>query len=230
MRTVFSLLIIGLLLTNISNAIEPKNREDLAEKYKWNLNDIYPSWEAWETDLNKVEEIFQKIPDFKDKLGSSPEIYMEFTRQQEEMSKIATKLSSYVFLNRALDGANPEYNNRGQQLQTVFIKYGMQTAWVGPELKTIPKATMDKWIAENKEFKEYKFGIEDFYREMEHILPEEKAQMMTTLSKALGAAVNIYSSLSVSRLSVSDSPPCTLPSIHVDKARGSYSTLVRTRT
>lgn len=198
MKSLFSLLIITLLLTNICIAEKPQSRDELSDKYKWNLNDIYPSWEAWEADLNKVDEMFQKIPEFKGKLGSSVETYMEFIKLREEMSKIGTKLGSYSFLNRALDGANTEFNTRAQQLQNMYIKNGMNTAWIGPELKTIPKETMDKWLAENEDLQIYKHGIEDFYREMEHILPEEKQQMMTTLSKALGAANSIYTSISVS--------------------------------
>ncbi len=197
MKSILSLLIIGFLLINVSNAIEPKDRKDLDDKYKWNLSDIYPSWEAWEADLNRVDEMFQEMMQYKGKLGSNAETYLAFAKLQDEMGKLGTKLNSYVFLNRSLDGGNPEFSTRSQQMQNMYIKNGMNMAWIGPELKTIPKETMDKWLTENVELQVYKHGIEDFYREMEHILPEDKQQMMTTLSKALGAATSIYSSISV---------------------------------
>ncbi|MFC2103995.1 oligoendopeptidase F [Bacteroidota bacterium] len=197
MKRILSLLVVLLLLAKICEATDPKSREEIPEKYKWNLNDIYPSWEAWEADLNQVDAMYQQVLEFKGNLGESDETYLKFVKLQDEMSKIGTKLRCYVFLNKSLDGANPEFNTRNQQLQNMYIKNGVNTAWIAPELKTIPKETAQKWLKENPELKDYKFSIEDFYRQQKHILPEEKSQMMTLLSKALGAATDIYSSLSV---------------------------------
>lgn len=41
------------------------SRENIDNKYKWNLSDIYANWESWEKDLENLKEIIKEIPTFE---------------------------------------------------------------------------------------------------------------------------------------------------------------------
>ena len=48
-----------------------KERADIDEKYKWNLEDIYASIEDWQKDKEQISESFTRIDNYKGKLSSS---------------------------------------------------------------------------------------------------------------------------------------------------------------
>ena len=44
---------------------ELKTREEIAHQYKWRLEDLFPSEEAWEQELKRLEEIVPEAARFK---------------------------------------------------------------------------------------------------------------------------------------------------------------------
>ncbi|NNG27480.1 MAG: hypothetical protein HKM87_08135, partial [Ignavibacteriaceae bacterium] len=49
-------------------------REEINEKYKWNLSDIYKNDEEWESDFVRVEEQIAGFKSFEGKLHESADI------------------------------------------------------------------------------------------------------------------------------------------------------------
>lgn len=165
-------------------------------KYNWKLTDIYSGWDEWQKDLDFVTEQIPKYLEYKGKLGESPEKLLEFQKFSEENSKISSKLYVYASLSQDIDGKNPIYVTKLQQLQTMWVEMGRNTTWVETELAAIPKETIEKWMGENEELAVYHHDYDSFYRQLEHILDEETQRISTYYSKALSAASNIYGSLS----------------------------------
>ena len=62
------LLLLGFITTGLTQTLE---RKDVADKYKWNLADLYPTVEAWQADVDKLNKEVEKLADFKGTLGES---------------------------------------------------------------------------------------------------------------------------------------------------------------
>ncbi len=181
---------------NASN--EKDNKSDTKDyRYNWNFTDIYPSWDAWAKDLEFIKQEVPKYLDFKGKLGESPEKMLEYFTFTEEDSKIINKLYVYVSLQKDVDGKNPMYSTKEQELQTVMIQISMNSSWVAPELAKIPSETVYKWMETNPKLAVYKHDMESFYRLQSHILPEATQNIVTQFSNALDASSRIYNSLSI---------------------------------
>ena len=74
-RTVAIAVILPLLIL-VSNGItgpDTLNRDEIPDRYKWNLSDIYPNWEAWEADLNKMQGLMDEFAGLKGTLANGPE-------------------------------------------------------------------------------------------------------------------------------------------------------------
>ena len=189
------LIVIAILSMDAQNDKQQTATPDY--RYNWNFTDIYPSWDAWAKDLELVKQDIPKYLDFKGKLGESPEKMLEFFEFSENLNKTAEKLYVYVSLQKDVDGKNPMYSSKEQELQTVFIQLGMNTGWISPELATIPSEKVYKWMETNPKLAVYKHDMESFYRLQEHILPEATQNIITQFSSALDATSRIYSSLSI---------------------------------
>jgi oligoendopeptidase F len=73
---------------------DESDRDNIDEKYKWNLDEIYPSVEAWQKDKEKIKGRLPQITKFKGQLGVSgsklKEAFETFFMVQKEYSKAAT--------------------------------------------------------------------------------------------------------------------------------------------
>ena len=50
---------------------QDRDRAKVADAYKWNLADVYPSQAAWKAQKEKVTAEIASLGDFRGKLGSS---------------------------------------------------------------------------------------------------------------------------------------------------------------
>ncbi len=82
------------------------DRDEISEKYKWDLAPIYQSWEEWEIDKEKLKVIYDDIMDMQGKLGESSESLVRYLAKQEETGTIGIKLYCYVYLLRSMDTRN----------------------------------------------------------------------------------------------------------------------------
>ena len=193
-----SILLIAILTLNVfAFAQEEKTKADKDYyKFNWKLTDIYADWDAWQEDLEYLNSQIPKYLEYKGTISTSGENLMKFQKFSEKNSQISSKLYVYASLSQDIDGKNSMYVGKLQQIQTMWVALGRNTTWVQSELALIPKETMDKWMKENNELAVYEHDFDSFYRQLEHILDEETQRISTYYSKALGAASNIYGSLS----------------------------------
>jgi len=51
----------------------PRDRNSVPDAYKWNLNDIYPSWEAWEAGLAQLDTMMDDCAGLQSSLSKGPD-------------------------------------------------------------------------------------------------------------------------------------------------------------
>jgi len=191
-----TLILLAIFALNITVLSQEAVKDKDYYKYNWKLTDIYADWDAWQNDLDFIKGQIPKYLDFKGRLGESAETMLAFQKFSDEISRISAKLYIYVSLNQDVDGKNPMYKTKFQQLQTVSVEMSQNTTWISPELKTIPEEKVKQWMAENSDLAVYSHDFDSFYRQQEHILDENTQKILTYYSRALGAAGNAYGSLS----------------------------------
>lgn len=166
--------------------------------YIWNLDDIYPSWEAWEQDFQKMKRDMEIIPSYQGKIHNSRENFVEMTKLEENLSRLVDKLYLYPYLKKDLNSKDEIASMKLQEMESVFTDFGVKTAWTVPETLMIPENTMKQWILEDDFLKDYAFPLQETYRLQKHVLSKEKEQLLSYFSQYLGAPDDIYSELSIS--------------------------------
>jgi len=87
------------------------DRNNISQEYKWNLSDIYASWEDWEADLNRLEPLADKLVQLKGRLSESASVVEEAYRLAETIGRIMVKVGSYTHLYFDLDQRETEINS-----------------------------------------------------------------------------------------------------------------------
>lgn len=165
-------------------------------KYNWNLNDIYSDWSLWEKDFTKMGKMMNEINEYKSKISRDSKIFLEFLKLQEEVDILLYKVYLYPNMKKDLDGADQKSVENLQRIITLFSQYSTSTAWVTPEILTIPKRTMVSWVEENQDFKPYEFNLMELYRLQGHILDAKSEKLISYYGQYQGAPKSIYSELS----------------------------------
>jgi oligoendopeptidase F len=225
MRFIFLFLILSLtgLLVGQQRLI---NRDDIDDKYKWNLSDIYPDWQAWEQGYAELEEKMDGFAALKGTLSQGPEALLKAEKLNDELNMLSYLVYRYPQLMRDTDTRDQEVSAKLQQVQILFSKFNTATAWFNPELLQIPWDTMEKWLNEAKALAPYRFGIEDLYRQQKHVLDEEKERLLSYFSQPNQTPRSVYVELSTSDIKF---PEVVLSEGDTIQAtRGNYSKILAT--
>ena len=174
------------------------SRENIDNKYKWDLSDIYANWESWEKDLENLKEIIKEIPTFETSITADEKKFIELIKLEEKIQRMIDKLYLYPYMLRDLDSKDVVAAEKMQIIEHIYSEYSVISSWIVPKILEIPKETMDKWIERNPELHEHRFGLSELYRLREHVLDKDKEKLLSYFSQYMGAVNDIYDELSIS--------------------------------
>lgn len=190
-------LMTAMLLFSSSMAMsQMKVRDDLPEKYKWNLTDLYASDEAWKQEKDRLQTEMQKIAQYKGKLTQSPETLMEALEFNAKLGKEMTRLYSYASMKSDQDTRVTKYAGMKQELGQLFSQYGALVSYMEPELLTLKDEQLNSFLNQEKGLATYKFYLTDLLRKRAHRGSEEVEKVLAYSSLMSGNAANIYSTFS----------------------------------
>ena len=175
-----------------------KDRNLIEDKYKWNLKDIYLSWDEWDKDLKRFKELVKEIPKFKGQAKKKAEVYIELEEKIEEISRVLDKLYLYPYMLKDLDSTDEIASVKMQEIEMAYTDYAVDTAWIAPELLEVSEETMKEWIEKYPILKIREFPISEMYRLRKHILSEDKEQLLSHYGQFMGSSSDIYAELSIS--------------------------------
>jgi oligoendopeptidase F len=182
----------------MSTATVPRSRDraQIADQYKWDLNDIYPDWPTWDNARTDLERQIAEFAALKGTLGQGAERLLAAYQLNDRLGQLAYRVYFYPSLKYDEDQRDNSVNGRRQQVQALMARWAEATSWFSPELLTIPIATVRQWLDDNAELGVYRFAIEEVYRQQEHVLNEQGERLMSLSSRLSGAPGEAYLALS----------------------------------
>lgn len=171
-----------------------KTREEISSEYKWDIEKVYASNEAWEKDFESLKKKAEKIKDFSGKL-CEPKVLHDYFKVKEDISRLADKLFVFAHLKSDEDRANSTYQSLKDKIDTYLAELKSLGAFFVPEILSLPEEYIEKAIAEVKDLERYKFLLEDILKMKPHVLSKELEELVASVSDCLEAPGNIFSML-----------------------------------
>lgn len=169
-------------------------REEIEKEYKWNLSDIYKNYDIWNKDFEKVKKLKEELISYKGTF-SIEEKLLEFFKKEEELDKIAYKLYRYPQLAKDIDSLDKEAVENMQKIQFLFSEISTDLSWVNSELID-NREKIEIYILKD-EFSNYRFKLENLFRQQEHVLEENESKLMSYFSSYFSSPRTIYSEITV---------------------------------
>jgi oligoendopeptidase F len=171
---------------------QERDRAKVADKYKWNLADIYPDVATWRKQKDAIAAELSKLRDFRGKLGSSPQTLASVLELSTRLAKELTRLYVYASMLADTDTRVSEPQGMQQEMQQIFAQFGAEASFVEPELLKVGSATVEKFIAAEPRLKIYTFYLRDIVRRAPHTLSDAEEKLLADASPLAGSASNIY--------------------------------------
>ena len=204
-----------------------RNRGEIADRFKWNVSDIFESWDAWDAAYKTLESGVERYATLKGTLSAGPENLLKAFKLSEELGQLAYRVWYYPSLQYDEDQRDNGINARRQSVQILFARWKQAESWFSPELLQVPLETVRGWMSREKDLEVYRFAIENLYRQQEHVLDEAGERLMSLASRLASSPNDAYWALSTADAKF---PKVTLSNgEEVTVSYGQYRAILATR-
>lgn len=164
-------------------------RKDVKVEDTWAIEDLYATEEAWLLAYSELENQLEVLKSFKDRLGESAKVLLEFMNLNNEVGILLTRVFSYAKRIVDVDTTNSHSQELSGRATVLITKFSEARAFVTPEMLSIPEDVLDNFYKEEKELLAFKRYIGEVRRMKEHTLSTEM-EMLLASSSAMGDTAN----------------------------------------
>ena len=169
----------------------PVSRDQIEEKYKWKLEDIYPNQEEWEKDFVRIQnEYIPKIEEFRGKLTNAENV-LACLKFNDELSRIIEKLFVYAYMKADENQDDSTASEMSSRVQTLYSLVAAASSFLRPELLEQPEDIIKGYI-ENPAFSNYRHALDALLKLKPHTLSKPEEELLAKASDMASAPSVIF--------------------------------------
>ena len=204
-----------------------KQRNEIEEKYTWDLTTIFPTDEAFEAELAQVSEEVRKAAGLAGHLLDSADSLLTTTEIQLDLMRRIEKLYSYAHMKNDQDTRVAKYQEYQAKGMTLYSEFGQSFAFYEPEFMAITEDQYQAFLAEQPALQLYQHYFDKLLKKKAHILTQREEELLAGAGEIFGAAGETFAIL--------DNADIVFPMVHdedgneVQLSHGNYITLVESK-
>lgn len=204
-----------------------KQRNEIEEKYTWDLTTIFPTDEAFEAELAQVSEEVKKAAGLAGHLLDSADSLLKTTEIQLDLMRRIEKLYSYAHMKNDQDTRVAKYQEYQAKGMTLYSEFGQSFAFYEPEFMAITEEQYQAFLAEQPGLQLYQHYFDKLLKKKAHILTQREEELLAGAGEIFGAAGETFAIL--------DNADIVFPMVHdedgneVQLSHGNYITLVESK-
>jgi oligoendopeptidase F len=201
----------------MNTATTYQKREDVPEKFTWDLSDLYKNIEEWKKDFDILTESIPVLESYKGTLSNNSLELLDYFEFQDKLTLLMSKFYNYIARKADEDTANTTFQGYKDQASSLMVEISSACSFVEPELLSIPDNVLNNFYIETPKLLTYKRYINDIRRKHSHILSNDEERILAAASELGNAPGEIYGLLNNADLtftSVTDIEGNCLPVTH----------------
>ena len=204
-----------------------KQRNEIEEKYTWDLSTIFPTDETFEAELAQVSEEVKKAAGLAGHLLDSADSLLTTTEVQLDLMRRIEKLYSYAHMKNDQDTRVAKYQEYQAKGMTLYSDFGQSFAFYEPEFMAITEEQYQAFLAEQPALQQYQHYFDKLLKKKAHILTQREEELLAGAGEIFGAAGETFAIL--------DNADIVFPMVHdedgneVQLSHGNYITLVESK-
>ena len=182
--------------------MEVKERSEIQQQYKWDLTSLFESDEKWEEKLASLKGQQQVALSYQGKLDNAQTIY-QYLKWDYSITSDLSDLFCYASLRHSEDTRDSSATSMYSRIYSLYVEISSASAFARPEILSLQDDKL-KAIIEDDQLKDYRFMLEDLYREKKHTLSAKEEIVISSFGESFAAASEISESLRDSDLTFDD--------------------------
>ncbi len=174
---------------------ELKKREEIDDKYKWNLNDIYADDLKFESELENVLKEIKNIKQLKKDFTDSADNLLAALNKIIEIEEKTARLYAYAHMKYDQNTQNEKYQDYKNKAMTAYNKLSNSTSFMVPAVIQLGEENLAEYKAEKEELKFYNHFFDNILRQKEHYLSAAEEKILALAGEVTQSSENIFSML-----------------------------------
>ena len=152
-------------------------RTEISQEYKWKIEDLYATNEAWEADFARLQKGIEELGKFEGTLGEAAENLQALMEKSNELNQLAEKV--YVYANQRLheNMGDTLYQGLSGREQMLLVQMSEAASYIEPEILAIPEEKLEEMMKEEG-LRKYETYFRRLLRRKEHILSKEMEALL----------------------------------------------------
>lgn len=176
-------------------------RDQIPAEYKWHLDDLYKSDEAWQEDYDKVKGmLFSAVVQYKGKLDYSGKELFYCLQLRDEITMLTSKLSSFAMMHKDEDSSVNKYQALDGKAQSLATEASAAVSFIEPEILGIPVEKLQQFRQEVTELTIYSFYFDNLLLQKQHILTQKEEELLSRAGDMAATPATVFDVLSTTEL------------------------------
>ncbi len=172
-----------------------RQRDEIEEKYKWDIASMYSGAEDWKRDLDEALKGAEDFQRYQGLLGGSAETLADALDAESRFSQKLEKVYVYARMKLDEDNRDAAQQEMNEQAGTAIARISALTSWMTPEIIRIPEETLRSFLEQEPRLQVYRHVLESAIREKAHVLSPENENILAQLSEVLGSPDTVFTML-----------------------------------
>ncbi len=171
--------------------VKERERSRIPDQYKWDLNDICPSDEAWVEAKRKLTADLNGISAFSGKLAESPDQLLRCLQLLDALRKECTRLACYASMKSDLDTRDAKYLAMDQEMGQLGSDLSSLSSYIEPEILKIGEDAVRRFMEQESRLAVYRHIFDDVLRKKEHTGTEGEERIIAEANLMADSPVSI---------------------------------------
>lgn len=176
-----------------------KNRCDIAQEDKWDVEALYSNLVDWESCFEQITSCSSRphwpvLAEYRGTLHNGAAVVQAFLEKQFNLGRSLHKLYTWAHLRHDEELTNDEYKKAFNGITALLHDFEQEISWFEPELLSLPKAQLTA-LLDAAELKPYRFYLEKIIRLQPHTLSADGEELLAMAQQPLDAISKTFSAL-----------------------------------
>ncbi|MFH1452669.1 MAG: oligoendopeptidase F [Armatimonadota bacterium] len=193
--TVLLLIAFILAVPGFSAIEEAKERSQIQEEYKWDLESMYATDADWEKEFSECEKLLKEAEGYEGNLTDSAQRLLSGLKLTDKIYMLNDRIYSYAVMRSDEDAKNEAYQALQSRATSLRTKTNTSLSFIDPEILALPDKKLSNFINQEPGLKTYDFYFEKLRHLRAHILSADKEAIVASTGDMYEGIPNIYNLL-----------------------------------
>lgn len=165
----------------------PLPRFKVSQQQTWNAESVFASPAEFDAEVQSILAYLPEIRKYQGHLADSVDSFLEAMNALAALEGRSMKVRVYATMSSAVDANDEQGAAMNGKAMSALAQVGASTSFVEPELLSIGKTKIRKWLKNDPRMEVYGHFLNDLFRRQAHVRSAEVEELMGMLRDPFGA-------------------------------------------